>query len=1130
MQGSHQTHNRAPRKARWRIARITAVLLLLGILQAGAQLEAQTVTLNATKMPLEKVCKEIEKQTGYFFLYSKNIEKVQPVTIQLKNEEVKSALEKVFDKSNLRYELIGKVVSVNTKKKEEFSSEQKAETYQDTINIHGGVITEKGALENVSITSSKSKRSTLTNIKGQFVLKGVYPGEELVFTYVGFLPYKMKVGKSREVVVALEVAENELDKVVVKAYGTTSKRFNTSSIISISGKDLENVPVQNPLLALSGRVPGLMIQTTGGEATAPIKVEVRGRNNVNPNFPSDPLYVIDGVPQTILNLNGGYKGYQQPTFISSGLDQGEIPNLGGISPLFGLNPYDIESIEVLQDAGATAVYGSRGANGVILITTKRGKAGKTSLGVNLSQGITKVVKFYDMLNIQEYRAMRREAFANDGITPTALNAPDLFFWDSTRNVDWQRYIYGGTGQFSSASLNVSGGTDQITFRLSGGYTQSKDIKAISGSNRSLTLQATLDYSSINNKFKMSLTAMLVNGRTDARALSSNFQLPPNAPDPLDAKGDLNYDAYRPVSSAVHFPWSSFKTSADTRSNQLSGNLDLSYAIFKHARIGTALRLKESGSDVVSILPVASVDPKLPPASIQGNNFTSNTKSKAITIEPYLTYSTTIGNGRLNTRLTGTYEQNSTTALSFNGNGYVTDDFIYSLAAAPRTIISDRYGEYKYAGGMVTMNYIHDNKYIADVTLRRDGNSRFGPGKQYGNFGSFGLGWIVTEEEWAQKSFPKFLTFLKPSATYGITGSDNVGEYQYLTQWSNKLDGGSNLINYNGAIPAVPQLQANNNYHWSTSRQINLTLEIGLLNRINVTLNAWRNRTNDQLVAFPTGAYTGFTSVTANSPANVQNHGWSVSVNATAIRKKNFNWGISFNTSYQQNKLLDYPNLALSPYATVYKIGESTNLTYLYKYSGVDPATGNAMFVDQDKDGKITTNSSVIPGTGNDDRVVGITMIPDFQGYMSHSFSYRNFRLSMNFQLKRFDARTLISGRNGGPVNITKWEYEHRWTTPGQIAESPKLTTKTVAQGEGTISASDGNYEKTNFIRLSQAEFGYSLPQKWANKIGMQALNFSVNANNIWLLTNYKGIDPEVNPGGGGVPPTRTISLAINCNL
>ncbi|MBO9634239.1 MAG: TonB-dependent receptor plug domain-containing protein, partial [Chitinophagaceae bacterium] len=710
MRGSNQTHDRAIR-SRWRIARMTAVLLLLGLIQAGAQLTAQTVTLSANKMPLEQVCKEIEKQTGYFFVYAKDLQKSQTITVQLKNEEVKTALEKVFDRSNLKYEVIGKVVSVNTKKKAE-AAEARTEAQTDTMNIYGAVITEKGPLENVSVTTSKSKKSALTDINGTYQIKGVLTGEDLIFSYVGYTPLRRKVGKERQIVVGLQVADNELDKVVVKAYGTTSRRYSTSSIVSVSGKEIENIPVQNPMLALAGRVPGLVVQAASGEPMAPVRVEIRGRNSINPNFPTDPLYVIDGVPQTVMNISSVKNSDKFPTMMSNGLNQSDVYNVGGgISPLFGLNPYDIQSIEILQDAGATAVYGSRGANGVILITTKRGKAGRTSVNVNMSQGVTYVSKFYDMLDIREYVAMRKEAIANDGFTPS-LNAnslgyaPDLLLWDTTRNVDWQRYLYGNPGLYSSVSTALSGGNDQMTFRLSGAYSRTKDIKAVSGINQSLSLNGALDYKSINKKFTMKLNLMMVNGISNSVNQPIGNTLPPNAPEPFDSLGNLNYAGYSIWGS---MPFSSLKNSADTRSAQMNSSIELSYNLFKGLNLGAALRTRKSTSDVFNITPVASKDPMAMPISRQGTNYKGNTEIKGLVIEPYISYGMTLGNGALDMTLRGTYEHNKTSALTVQGSNYTTDDLIRSIKDAPTKDAKDRYGEYKYTGGMFALNYRLNHK-------------------------------------------------------------------------------------------------------------------------------------------------------------------------------------------------------------------------------------------------------------------------------------------------------------------------------------------------------------------------------------------------------------------------------------
>jgi TonB-linked SusC/RagA family outer membrane protein len=1108
MQGSHQTHNRAlQRKARWRMARITAVLLLLGCIQAGARLTAQTVTLSANKMPLEKICKEIEKQTGYYFVYAKDLERSQPVSVQLKNEAVKSALDKIFDGSNLRYELIGKVVSVNTKKKEA-PVQSNNESITDTINVRGFVITEKGPLENVSISSTKSKRSTLTDLKGAYVLKGVIPGEELVFSYVGYSPLRRKVGRDREIVVALQVADNELDKVVVKAYGTTTKRFATGTIATVSGKDIENVPVQNPLLALTGRVPGIVITPLTGEASAPIKVEIRGRNSINPNFPSDPLYVIDGIPQTIMDLNNRKVGYKEPTMISSGLNQSDVYGLGGLSILFGLNPADIESIDVLQDAGATAVYGSRGANGVILITTRRGKGGGTRFTFGVSQGVTYVSRYYDMLNIKDYLQLRREAFANDGRTPskvpgTADYAPDLLVWDTTRNVNWQKYLYGNTGRYSRYNASVSGGNDQTNFRLGAGYSKTTDIKAVSGTNQSATFSFALDHKSNNKKFSTQLTAMFVHSKTDAVLLNASYTLAPNAPDAFDSAGNLNYAPYE--IAKVNFPFANLKRTNEGKNNQLQSSLDLGYLLFTGVNLVTSFKYTQSNNNSVSITPIASKNPFLA-TDQKGNNYTGTTKVSNFTIDPAITINKSLGNGAISARIGGTYQSNITQTLSINGSDYVSDDLIGSLSNAPKTTTTERYGQYKYAGVYALINYDYAHKLIFDISARRDGSSRFGPGKQFGNFGAFGAAWIITEEEWAQKSLPAFITLIKPSFNYGIVGSDGVGDYRYLSQWSNESNFAA-LTTYNGVNPLVPQLQPNQDFHWASSKQLSVNLLLEFWNRISVYGNWWRNNTDNQLVQFPTGTYTGFDYVTANSPANVLNTGWAVTVNATAI-----------------------PKLELSPYFTQYKVGASINDQYVYKFIGVNPQTGTFEFVDINKDGEVKSNSSVAPGTADDDRYYTVNPVPDFQGSVRSTLRFKQVTLDLLFTCKRYWASTFLNSRIGGMDNISQYEFDRRWTKPGQITDVAKPTVSTLPSNQGDLNNSDGKFQKTNFIRLSSASIAWSIPQKALKLAGLSAMTLSLDANNLFLLTNFKGIDPELSWGGGSLPPSRTIAMTLNCSF
>ncbi len=312
------------------------LLMLPLALLAALPLGAQTVNLTVRKAPIEKVCKEIEKQTGFYFVYAKDLkEKEFPVSVDLKNEKVENAIAKVFEGSPFRYEVIDKVVSVNTAAR---AKENSAAPAEDTLHVRGSVYGGMTALPGASIMSTKTKKMVLSDTRGQYELKGVVKGEEIIVTFIGFEQKRMVVGDDRNIGFFLKPAANNLDNVVVKAYGTTSKRFNTGSISSISGKEIENIPIQNPLMALEGRVPGLTITRLSSDPSAAFKIEIRGRKNINPNIPSDPLIIIDNVPMTVLNLTTrSTQAYNSSNNISLGLDQSGV-SLNGISPFFGLNP------------------------------------------------------------------------------------------------------------------------------------------------------------------------------------------------------------------------------------------------------------------------------------------------------------------------------------------------------------------------------------------------------------------------------------------------------------------------------------------------------------------------------------------------------------------------------------------------------------------------------------------------------------------------------------------------------------------------------------------------------------------------------------------------------------------------
>ncbi len=425
--------------------RLTGVILLAFCLQVSARSDAQQrIAINVKNVSLQKLFAEIERKTSYTFFYDVTILKAtRPVSLQYKDATVEEILKQALVGQALEYTITDKTIFV--KKERKVVEAEPADTaHRGAIKVRGVVLTEAGVpVQGANVTIKQTEKGTITNARGEFELSAAPVGGVLVFSYVGYAPQNFTVKDGSEIRIYMKVAQNELDKAVVQAYGTTTQRLTTSDIGKVTAEEIERQPVMNPLLALQGKVAGLDVNQTSGYASAPIKVELRGRATINPIFTSDPLYIIDGVPLTINEVSGN----SQYTTGSLGFAQSFPGPAVGQSPLFSINPSDIESIEVLKDADATAIYGSRGANGVILITTKKGKAGRSTFSLNIQEGTNRVDRFWDMMNIHQYLQMRRQAFYNDGMAPNPVSDYDVNgTWDTTKNTNWQKALYGGTGR------------------------------------------------------------------------------------------------------------------------------------------------------------------------------------------------------------------------------------------------------------------------------------------------------------------------------------------------------------------------------------------------------------------------------------------------------------------------------------------------------------------------------------------------------------------------------------------------------------------------------------------------------------------------------------------------------------
>lgn len=1096
---------------------IPITLLLLLSFPVLASRQEQKITLNVSNKTLKNVFHAIEEQADVLIMYDLAvIDDNEKVSINVKEMVLEEVLNKLFYNKPVKWSKKGNVVRVfiEAPVKEPGSL---GDLVGPLVTVTGKVTDEDGApLPYTNIFVKSVKLGTSTDDKGIFVLTRVPENSSIIISYTGYETKEISIKGLKKIEITLKKAISNLDETVIQGYGTTTRRTTTSNIGRVTAEEIEKQPVINPLLALQGKVAGLDITQTSGYASAPIKVELRGRSAINSQFTSDPLYVIDGVPLTVLELNGRSSYDNGSTgFVQTGI----YGPANGQSPLFSINPADIASIEVLKDADATSIYGSRGANGVILITTKKGKAGKTKFDIHIQQGVTKATRFYKLLNTPQYIQMRREAFKNDGRTPDAGNAYDLLSWDTTRYTDWQRALYGNTGKVLDAEVSLSGGDANTTFRIGAGYNHTTNILTARGADQRGSVSFNLTHNSKDQRFNISLTNGYGVTQSDMVSLPGNITLAPDAPAIYDSLGNLNYDGWgkQNASGRRAYPFSALKQSYISKTNFLNSNLSLNYKLLKGVTVSTSLGYNTAQANQQYYVPISSQDPLRNPTGSAQFGYSTN---KNLIIEPQLTYDVVLGKGKFNILFGASYQQSNTEGVSIYGSGYTSDDLLRSISNAPSQATTTNFGEYKYAAVFGRINYNWQNKYILNLSARRDGSSRFGIDRQYGNFGALGAAWIFTEENFFKESL-KFLSFGKLRGSYGTTGSDAVGDYQYLTQWSS-----SSVKPYNGISPLIPLLHANPNFRWQVNRKLEGAIDIGIFKgHINLSIAYYRNRVGNQLVAFPTPAFSGFTSVTANSPALVQNSGWEFTVGSKIIHTRNFDWSANLNVAINRNKLVAYPNFSLSPYASTLVIGQPLNITRKLHYTGVDPKTGQYTFEDKDRDGQI----SVDPSAANDLYVINLS--PDFFGGLGTNFNFKGLQLSLFFNIKKqIGVNAINQGSSPGIVNANQpVGVLQRWRFPGDLSSTARVTTRPGQSDSYFKGTSDGGYTDASFIRLSNLSLSYSLPASFIERIGIQGCSIFFHTNNLFVITKYKGIDPETQKFGQ-LPPFKTIVAGLSLNF
>ena len=956
-------------------------------------------------------------------------------------------------------------------------------------------------LQGATIAIEGTSISTISDAKGHFELRSPHAEGVVHIKYIGYLPQRIPFS-NEPLEVFLDQDDNRVEEVQVIGYGETTRRLNTGSVASVSAKEIEKQPVTNVLSALSGRMPGVFVQTTNGLPGGNINIQIRGTGSIQAG--TIPLYIIDGVPYDGNAINE-----------SHALSSRNIA--GPTNPLNIFNPNDIENITVLKDADATAIYGSRGSNGVVLITTKKGVSGRTRINLNVNQGFSKVTSHPRLLNLEEYLELRSEAFQNDGRTPSAdpgssSYAPDLKVWSQNLNTDWSEYIYGNTANLTSAQVSVSGGNDNTSFNISGNVRTEGTVML--GANRYIRggLQSTLGHTSSNGRFKINLSTVY---NTDATRLSNPanaavdmLHLPPNYP-LFNNDGSFNWYAGHNVEAQQ-------LAQSHANTNNVLGNLFTTYSL------PLGLDFKLSGGfnrrdlSQRQLFPIAS----LYPGEINHTLF-GETSTSSFILEPQAEYRKSFHKSNLQILIGGTYQSTGTDRISIRASDFANESLMENLGSAGTVDTRETTTlEYRYISAFGRLTYNLLDKYILNATIRRDGSSRFGPNNQFGNFYSIGGAWLFYQERWLEGVGDLF-SFGKLRASYGITGNDQIPDYQYLSTYQAR---GSNL--YQGISVLSPSRIFNSDFHWEATKKFEIAAELGFVNdRIFLTMNYYRNRSSNQLVNYPLAKITGFSNYQANLPAVVQNTGWEFDIDARIIQNENFEWTASANVTFPKNKLVEFLNIENSSYANTLQVGYDITRIYGYELVNVDTETGIAQFTGED--GEISDNPYQFHTLGK--------RTPQFYGGLGTKLKYRSLELNVFGQFtKQMHLANLAFNQFGlQPFNSYQL-LANRWRDVGDETNIPKVSSL-YRNDTYYFGQSNGNLFSVPYFRLKNISLSYTLPNAFANKLGSQSIHFSVAVQNLFTVWDdtIPLVDPEVGGNAGltsAIAPTKSVLFGFNVIL
>uniref|UniRef100_UPI003217C6F6 TonB-dependent receptor n=1 Tax=uncultured Draconibacterium sp. TaxID=1573823 RepID=UPI003217C6F6 len=1046
--------------------RIVTLLLLISITQTFAlesYSQTKRLSINSSNETIIQILDRIEDQSEFYFMFDATIIDVyQSKSIKCENKPIAKVLDQLLEDTNILYEISDRQI-VLTCNQESKVVQQKS--------ISGKVTDSSGLpLPGVTVVIKGTTQGTVTSYNGEYSLTNIQKDATLVFSFVGMRQQEIVVGSQTFISISMEVDAIGLEEVVAIGYGTMKKSDLTGSVASVKSNELNAFPTTDVLQALAGRASGVQVSQNNGSPGSSVSIRIRGTNSILGD--NEPLYVIDGFP-------------------------GEIQYI---------NPGDIESVEILKDASATAIYGSRGANGVVLVTTKQGKSGRTQINYESSFSAQQLIKKMDLMNAKEFANLYYvEKEINDGFEPRMTEDEINELGEGT---DWQEEIF-KTSLIKNHQLNVSGGNDKTDFIISGNMFDQDGIMQGSGYKR-YSLRSSINHK-VNDKFSVKQSVILtqttqnVNDQSASTGEKAIIDMTLRTR-PLKLAFDEEGEIYREEGEDAYSPFDYILNSSNcSKRKNVNSSLGLLY------KLTPDLSFKVSGNINYSYYKNDYY---------RDSNFTgmlTSTYARVMTseslrknTESLILYKKDIKSIHLINAMAGvTTNEYNYTNLNASSQGFVSDVFeTYSLSSGETSGIPETsYRKSTILSYLGRVNYSYKDKYLVTLSMRADGSSRFSEGNKWGYFPSGAFAWKIYQEDFMKDI--STISDMKLRFGWGVTGSQAIGIYATQVLLSAKKavfnDSYQNAFAPNTTLPG--------DLKWETTEQINFGADIGILkNRFRLTVDYYQKKTRDLLNNVQLPASMGWAK-TVQNVGEIENKGLEFKADANILSGE-FKWDLSGNISFNKNKIIklyggqsipgtSYNVILINDYINLLSEGHSLGEFYGYVEDGYDEY-GNIKYKDLTDDGSITDADKTFIGDPN----------PKFIYGLNSDFEYGNFSLSIFLQgTYGNDLYNLSSVRNTiyyiYNYNLLREVYYDHWTPENTDAKYPIVKSATSSK------MSDRFVEDGSYLRLKNIQLGYNLPVQKYGINWLKKLNLSVSGQNLLTFTKYSWWDPDVNSYGGG---------------